>query len=188
LTAKEQLEGIVSELEAATARLHALAGAISDERWTRRNDPQRWSVGECMAHLNLTTVAYLPRLDAAIAAARARGEGAPARYRRDLVGWMLWKMSGPMKRPHRRRRMRVKTAAAFVPEGACERATLVAEFERLQRELIARVRQCEGLPLQRVRVHSPFNERVAYNLYSCLTVLATHEHRHLQQAEMVWAM
>jgi hypothetical protein len=35
-------------------------------------------------------------------------------------------------------------------------------------------------------VQSPFNEKVKYNLYSCLTILPPHQHRHLWQAEQIW--
>jgi len=37
-----------------------------------------------------------------------------------------------------------------------------------------------------VRVTSPFNARVRYNLYACFTILPRHQHRHLWQAERVW--
>ena len=32
---------------------------------------------------------------------------------------------------------------------------------------------------------SPFDGRLRYNLYSCLTILPAHQHRHLWQAERV---
>jgi len=40
--------------------------------------------------------------------------------------------------------------------------------------------------LSQVRVTSPFNARVRYNLYACFTILPRHQHRHLWQAERVW--
>jgi hypothetical protein len=39
-----------------------------------------------------------------------------------------------------------------------------------------------------VRITSPFNERVRYNVYSALTILAVHQHRHLWQAEQAAAV
>jgi hypothetical protein len=62
----------------------------------------------------------------------------------------------------------------------------VATFDHLQGEQVRRVEAADGLPLSKVWITSPFNARVRYNLYACLTVLARHEHRHLWQAEQVW--
>ena len=179
-----QLSAIVDEFESARSRLHLLAGAVPDARWAERADPARWSVAECVAHLNLTSRAYVPLLRDAIARARAlrdAGRTTPARYRRDPVGWVLWRTAGPVKRVGR-----VKTTAPFVPAGELPRDVVLAEFERLQDEQLACVRDADGLPLGDVRVVSPFDARVRYNLYACLTILPRHQHRHLFQAEQVW--
>jgi hypothetical protein len=80
----------------------------------------------------------------------------------------------------------VKTIPAFVPGSNLDRATTVAEFDRLQIELIDLVEEAEGLPLEQMRIVSPFNSRVSYNAYSCLVILPRHQQRHLWQAEHVW--
>ena len=43
----------------------------------------------------------------------------------------------------------------------------------------------DGRPIDRVKVTSPFNPRLRYNLYACLTILPRHQERHLWQAERV---
>ncbi|HVH66279.1 MAG TPA: DinB family protein [Gemmatimonadales bacterium] len=178
-----QLELIADEYRNAQARLDALARAIPAERWGRRSDPERWSVAECVAHLNLTSRDYLPLLRDAIARARAleRGPGGPvARYRRDLIGWLLWRTMGPPVR------LRLKTIRRFVPEGTAVPEVLVQEFHRLQAAQLDCLAEADGLSLMRVRVTSPFNARVRYNLYACFSILPRHQHRHLWQAEQVW--
>lgn len=175
-----QLETLTSEFLAALDRLHLLAAKVPDADWTRRRDPQRWSVAECVAHLNLTSTAYLPLIRTALTEAKAVGGPAPARYRRDPTGWLLWVMMGPPVR------VRTQTIAAFVPEAGQAPDRLVAEFERLQDAQVAALREASGLPLGRVRITSPFNARLTYNLYSCFSILARHQHRHLWQAARVW--
>jgi hypothetical protein len=173
---------VVEELEQATGRLRALAAGTPAGGWAVRPDPDRWSIGECVAHLNLTTYAFLPPLRAALASAPAmRGDGGRLRLRRDPLGWLLWRTMGPPVR------FRTRTAAAFVPEGGLPPAGLRAEFSRLQAEQIRRVEAAAGLPIDRVRVTSPFAERVRYDLFSCLGLLPRHQHRHLWQAEEVAA-
>ena len=172
-----QLQVIADEYRGAERRLHDLVRAIPAERWGRRSDPERWSVAECVAHLNLTSTEYLPLLREAIGRARALGLPAPARYRRDPVGWLLWATMGPPVR------VRLKTIARFIPESTAAPAELVREFDRLQQVQLDLLAQADGLPLSQVRVTSPFNARVRYNLYACFTILPRHQHRHLWQAE-----
>jgi DinB superfamily len=176
-----QLEALVGEFGSASERLHALVATVPAERWGQRPEPDRWSIGECVAHLNLTAEAYLPLLEQAVREARRIGGPPPRRYWRDPVGWLLWRMAGPPVRH------RTRTAASFIPSGQSPAATLVTTFDRLQAEQVRWVKAADGLPLGQVRVTSPFDARVRYNLYSCLTILPRHEHRHLWQAEQVWA-
>jgi hypothetical protein len=63
----------------------------------------------------------------------------------------------------------------------------VAEFDRLQEEQMELLRLADGLPIQRIKVSSPFNARVRYNTFAALGILPNHQHRHLLQAEQAWA-
>lgn len=105
----------------------------------------------------------------------------PRRYPRDPVGWLLWSLAGPPVRH------RVRTTAPFVPTAAAPVPELVAEFDQWQTAQVACVTAADGLQLGRLRIVSPFDARLRYNAYACLTILPRHEHRHLWQAEQVWA-
>ena len=172
-----QLQAVIDEFDAAQLRLHALVPAASPEWWSQRPAADRWSAAQCVAHLNLTSAGYLPLLDEAIDRGRRLPPAADRSFRRDPAGWLLWKSMAPPVR------FRVKTTAAFIPMGSSTPADLIAEFDRLQREQMARVKSADGLPLDRLKIASPFNARLRYNLYACLTILPRHQHRHLWQAE-----
>jgi len=174
-----QLQAVADGLLAAQARLHRLAESTPPGSWPARADPDRWSAGECIAHLNLTAIAFLPLIRTALAEAAAIGGAAPARFRRDPTGWMLWRTAGPPVR------VRVRTAAQFVPTGAEPLSQLLTTFDRLQQEQLDVVAQADGRPIHLVRIRSPFNPRIRYNLYACLTILPPHQERHIWQAEQV---
>ncbi|HEX2249735.1 MAG TPA: DinB family protein [Gemmatimonadales bacterium] len=176
-----ELEAVRAEFVSAQDRLQRLAEAVPETAWNRRPDPGRWSIAECVGHLNLTAMAYLPLLGDALARARRIPGPAPKRYRRDPIGWILWRTQGPPVRH------RLKTIAAFVPGANQRPAELLAEFERLQDAQLSCVREADGLRLGQVWIRSPFDPRIRYNIYSCLSILARHQHRHLWQAEQVWA-
>lgn len=174
-----QLQAIADELLAAQARLHRLAESTSAEWWSRRADPDRWSAGECVAHLNLTATAFVPLIRRGLEQAAPIGGGAPRRFRRDLAGWILWRWAGPPVR------FRVRTTAPFVPTGSEPLAQLLAVFDRLQAEQLVAVARADGRPIHRVKITSPFNPRLRYNLYACLTIQPAHQERHIWQAEQV---
>ena len=175
------LQALVDEFEAAGVRLHQVKGRFPESAFSRRPPAGGWSAAECVAHLNLTAEAYLPLIDEALAAARRLDAGAPRRLRKDLFGWLIWQSSRPGGR------MKVQTTPAFVPTSELPLDGLVAEFNRIQDELIERTRAADGLPIHRVKITSVFNDRVRYSTYSALSILAVHQHRHLEQAERALA-
>jgi hypothetical protein len=182
---KRQLSQIVRQLEAAEERVGRLGEVIPDAVWTQRNDPKRWSVSECIAHLNLTTEAYLPRISQAIAEARQLPPATGA-YKRDTLGAMFSAMVGPLPRIGRFRIGRVKTTAKFVPTGDQPKNVSLAEFKRLQTGLSDLVRESDGFAIDKVRITSPFGEKIRYTCYSAFVILARHQMRHLDQADLVW--
>ena len=172
-----QLQAVVDDLASARKRLRALYSALPGDAWSQQPSEDRWSAAECIAHLNLTSQALLPLFRAGLR--EATGGRGNSRYRRGLVGWLVWLAMRPSGG--------LKTAAlpAYVPsaDAATPVEDLLAAFERLQEQLVACVREAEGLPIEQVTVVSPFDARVKVNLYAALTLVARHQHRHLLQAE-----
>lgn len=119
----------------------------------------------------------LPLLHDALRTASRSPIGPPARYRRDIVGWLIWKLIAPANG------LRTRTIEAFVPAGDQSHDDAVAEFCRLQSEIIACVRAADGLPIDQVTLRSPFDGRVSCNLYAALTLIPRHQQRHALQAE-----
>lgn len=179
----DQLTEVANDLKAASQRLSRLLDGLSDEKWWARPDKASWSAAECVAHLDITHEAYLPRLRKGLEEARALGPANGGRYGKGALGWIFTKMVGPLPRIGGRRRGRVKAPASFVPGGEAPRAEVVDRYNALQAELLDFVVACQGLPIDRVKVQSPFVETVYFNLYATLVVIARHQHRHLQQAE-----
>ena len=70
-----------------------------------------------------------------------------------------------------------------MPKSAGPKGAILAEFERLQGDLSDRIRSASGLDLNELRIGSPFNARLSYNVYAAFCILLAHERRHLWQAE-----
>lgn len=176
-----QLEEVQADLNAALARIRRLAAEHPETAWTRNPAGGGWSAAECVVHLNLTSAAVIPGLEKGIDEAQAAGGPVPRRLRRDPVGWLIWRMSRPTART------RVATRPGFSPGGTPPLDGILAEFERLQQEKLGLLHAADGLPIHKVRIRSVFEPRIRYSLYSAFTILATHQHRHLAQAERALA-
>ena len=178
-----QLAGIVESLKSAQSKLRKLTDTVPESAWNRRPGPDRWSAAECVEHLNITTRAYLPRLRDALAQASEGRRPPKKHYRRDALGLFLSTMIGPLRQVGKFRVLRVKALPNFVPKPGRSRTEILSDFVRLQGELISLVQSADGLPIDEVKIVSPFGERGRYSAYSAFVIVARHEHRHLQQAE-----
>ncbi len=180
---QKQLLAVANLLESAQSRLRRLSDKLSDKDWSKRPGPARWSAAECVEHLNLTSKAYLPLVRDAIARA-GEGRGAPKKhYRRDPLGWLMSMMIGPLHRLGKLGMPRVKTTPRFTPKPGRSRGEILSDFVRLQAELAALIQSGDGLPLDQVKIVSPFGGRMKYSAYSAVVIVARHQHRHLDQAE-----
>jgi len=180
---QQQLRAITDSLESAQSRLRRLSDKISDKDWSKRPGPARWSAAECVEHLNLTAKAYVPLLRDAISRARKSSDPPRKHYRRDPLGWFMSMMIGPLRGLGKLRMPRIKTVPAFVPKAGRSRSQILSDFVRLQAELAALIRSGDGLPLDSVKIVSPFGGRMKYSAYSALVIVARHQHRHIEQAE-----
>ncbi|MCE9600617.1 MAG: DinB family protein [Gemmatimonadetes bacterium] len=180
-----QLAAIAHEHDRLDGRVLRLLAATPDARWARRNDAASWSVAECFAHLNLSSAAMVPRLRSAWTEARALG-AAPARYKASIFGAILTAMVGPLPRLGRFRLGRVRTPAPFIPQGALPRGAILKEFAEWQGAERGLLREAASLPIDRVRIESPFAPGMFYDGYSSLRIMVRHALRHIEQAERVW--
>lgn len=173
-----QMIALKEELQQAGERLRRLCQGLDEATWARRPASGGWSIAECVTHLNITSERYIPLLDDAMREARAKGLEGQGPFPRGFVGWALLRHLEP---PYRI--VRTKTTAPFQPVRVSTMAETLEHFDYLQQELQARIDRSAGLALDRIRIASPFNENVKYNLYVAFAVLPTHQRRHLWQAE-----
>jgi len=183
---QRQLAEIVKGLQSSQTRLEKLADNIPDAAWEERTEAKKWSVAECIAHLNLTSEAYIPRIQVALSEARAMNKAKSKTYKKDFAGAFFALMVGPLPMLGKMRIGKVKTVPDFVPTGSHPKSITLATFKKDQDQLIRLVRDSDGLPLNEVKIRSPFGEKISYNCYSAFVILDRHEHRHLDQATLVW--
>ena len=175
------LEDVEQELDEATKRAWQLIRTTDPRLFTVRPDPQSWSAAECLSHLSISTESFLPPLREAIDNARAKGWTSTQKPSMDVLGRVLrWFLEPPIRK-------RVTTSAPFVPKSVRAKAEAFGEFSSLQAKLLDLISEADGLNLKKMRIVSPFDKRVKYNVYSAFRILVAHQRRHLWQAEQAVA-
>lgn len=173
----DAIDAIERELNDATARAWSLVKSTDGRLFTVRPHPNSWSASECLAHLSISTELFLPVLGKALDDARKRGLKSDKAPKMDIIGRVMrWFLEPPI-------RQRLKTGAPFVPKSVRAKAEAFGEFSSLQNKLLEILRACRGFDLRKMKIVSPFDKRVKYNVYSAFRIVAAHERRHLWQAE-----
>ena len=176
-----ELAGMVEQIDKIKEEGQAVAAGLTDAQLNWRAAPDRWSIAECLQHLNIAVSQTLPKFDAAIAAGRAAGKTAPGPFR---YGWFSRWMVDSMEPPPKRRMGTFKIFS--LPAGAMYRAhDLLPEFAAVRDRLAQRVRQADGLDLGRVKVTSPVNRLLRLPIGAYFAFVIAHDRRHLWQAREV---
>ncbi|HXM37076.1 MAG TPA: DinB family protein [Gemmatimonadales bacterium] len=173
-----ELETMLEQLEAIKTDGQAVTAGLDDARSNWRPGPERWSIAECLQHLNVAVTRTLPAFDRAIAEGRSKQRTAPGPFRYGWFSrWMVRSMEPPPKR-------RMGTFPIFaLPAGATYAAAQVLpEFLAVRDRLADRVRQADGLDLGRIKVVSPVNRLLRLPLGAYFQFVIAHDRRHLWQA------
>lgn len=169
------LDEVRTQFEQISEQATALIRPIDAATLNKRPKPDSWSVAECFAHLNLSADAFFPEWERAIAAAPPRDPAKPLKL--DLWGRLLiWSIEPPP-------RFRFPTPPGFVPVDTGAIEDLLPGFLRRQSRILEFVKASEGKAIEQAKVVSPFNARLSYTVWSSFCINASHERRHLWQAE-----
>jgi hypothetical protein len=177
-TEAPELTSIAEELRSAGAGYRGLVNSMAPEDLNRRPSTGRWSVADCVAHVTRSNREYLTPMRDAL----ARVDPSPKRTFRQtfLGGWMVRKLEPPV-------RGKLRSPKLFLPPNAVQhdRASLLSDFEEVQRELLDLLETAAARDLSRVKMSSPVSRLLRMNLWDVFRILAAHERRHLWQARNV---
>ena len=172
-------QSMLDQIEAIKQDGAAIAADLSDTQFNWRPGEGRWSIAQCLNHLNVGDKLVLPAFDRAIADGRTQGRTSAGPFR---YGWFSRMMISQMEPPPKwRMKTPLKKSA-----GTTHRLTeVVPEFARVRDQLAERVRRSDGLDLARIRTISPVNRLIRLPLGAYFQFILAHARRHLWQARQV---
>src|SRR5690606_26037175 len=106
-------DGLTAELAALREVTYRRFRSLTDDQLNRRPSPDKWSVGQCLEHLNIVGGLYLPTITRKLKQAKERGSKPAATVRHGYIGQ---KLTEAMRAPAAQKPM--KTPQQFAPSGS----------------------------------------------------------------------
>jgi hypothetical protein len=176
-----QLAEIIRQLDEASEVARRLAGNLDPNQLRQRPQPDKWSVAECLVHLSLSSEAEVVVIDGALIQANKEASSNSVQYKMELFSRFLkWTLEPPPMFWSK-----IKTTKDFHPINSEPVERALPDFLAWQEQLKLRVERARGLPLDKIKVVSPFNTKIKYNLLSCFHLLLAHERRHLWHVQQI---
>ena len=169
-----------TRIATAQAVLHPLDAFQAN--WKPEHD--KWSVAECLRHLNETGSRYAAAIRKATEKARLEGKMAAGPHEYGWVGRAFVRAVTPGSRP-------MKTWGSMKPPTSPPDASTLdadaelAAFVAARRSLISTCAAADGVALGRAKMRSPVMPLLRLPVIAFLDATAAHDARHLEQAAQV---
>jgi hypothetical protein len=171
----EQVRELKAEAAAVSQDARVLTKGQDAAALMKRPPSGGWSVGENLQHLILTADAMIPLAEQAIEELERGGRKSDRPAGVGLMGWLLIKSLESQG-------MKTKTTKPFEPVHVGDPLTVTDRFVETNARLETLISRATGLATSSVKVASPFNDKVKYNVYAALRIILAHARRHLRQA------
>lgn len=166
----------IAVFETVSSEAQKRFGGFTAEQLNWKPTPEKWSIAQCLHHLIVSNSTYYPQLQRVVEGKHKNSWYQNIRFVSKFFGNYLIKETGPVvNKP-------MQNPPAFAPSKSHLPASIVTDFLKHQQELSSLIRQLEKTDLENTVISSPALSIITYNLSDCLTILAGHEQRHLQQA------
>ena len=175
----EELDGYRRQFEKIKKDAEILLAGLSDGQFNWQPAPGRWSMAQCILHLNVTAGIYIPMMDAVMERVRAQGLFGHGPFRHGWLGnWLVRLVEPPPKR-------KFKAPKTFVPPLERPLGPALSEFLSWQDQFLERIRRANGLNLGRAKIRLPASSLIKLSLGQSFALMTAHERRHLWQAAQV---
>ncbi len=174
-----QLQRLEGEFRDVAREARVVSQGLSRVQFNWRPTIGRWSISDCLGHLNILGSEQLAVIDAGIREARTQGWFSAGPF---AVGFLAGRLIASTEPPVRHRR---RAEEHFVPESDQSADIVVPAIVDLQEQLVGRIRLANGLDLARIRVRPPGHRLLKLGMLEFFLFLAAHQRRHLAQAWQV---
>ena len=175
----DELDGLVSQAKTIAADARSVFGGLTKEQLNWKPAAERWSVGQCFAHLMTSNSGYLPIIDSVVKGHKQSSIWQKLPVLPGVWGRLLIKSLDPSTT------RKLKAPKKFEPAQSDISATIIEDFVTQQAKVIEGMKATANLDLERIIITSPALNIVTYSLMDAYRIIVVHERRHFQQARRV---
>ncbi|RZK15097.1 MAG: DinB family protein [Hymenobacter sp.] len=176
----DQLTNQVLALRVAS---HQHLRPLNNEQLNRRPGYDKWSVGQCLEHLNILSGYYLPLLRASLKTAQARGSAARQQVR---SGWLGRRLTSAARQDEEADSV-FRVPKQYAPTGVRLSGTVVEAFNRQLDEVLRLLLLARQVDAGAVRVPNPLHPWLKLRLTDVLETLIANYKRYVHLAELARA-
>jgi hypothetical protein len=176
-----ELQEYCSDFSSLKEQAEKLSADLTGDQFTWKPAENKWSVAECLDHLNVGGGMVLSALQKAIDRGHRKGIVAEPPFTYGFFSRMFPKIMEPSSR------LKMKSVRLYLPAPAADldKESVVTTFLQLQDDYIEQIQRSDGLDLRRIRVSSPAIRLLRLILGAWFAVTLAHEKRHMEQAHRV---
>ena len=173
-------ESLVQQVNECRSRAGQVTAGLSPEQLSQRPHPGKWSIAECITHLNLIAAVMQPRIATAIEQGRKGNITGDGPFSPGPLGRLLIWIAEPPPR------FRIRAPKGIAPAVSdADPSQVIAEFMKAQDAWELLICDCKGLDQHRLKIASPFPGLPRLRLAAPIPWMLAHQRRHLWQAENV---
>lgn len=155
---------------------------LSDESLSTKLHPKKWSIIECLEHLNMANGYYLEELQKTFQQTLPTHK---EKFSSGIIGNMMVNNMKPIQRNNEIKiPMKMPTFATFMPKNI-ENKQVLSIFFKHQEELISYIEKSKEVDIEAIRIRSAIGNILRFRLGDCYRFLVAHNQRHIQQAKNV---
>lgn len=174
------MNNLKEELKEMRNRAQQLVSGLSAEQLALRPDPAKWSIIECLAHLNMTAAIVQPKIAVAIEQGKREKASGSGPFSPGPLGRLLIWIAEP---PPKFRMRAPKNIAPAVTHG--DASQVLSDFMTFQDAWETLDHDAQGLDQRKLKIASPFRGLPRLRLAVPIPWMMAHQRRHLLQAENV---
>ena len=159
--------------------LNMITEKLSEDQFNTKPAPDKWSVAECIGHLNATWDQYKGLINNAV----TQNQNSSVKNSDIFNPRYLMKLFTNMMEPPYKFKM--KTFTKFVPLEKFNKQETLNKFNSDVDEFIDYIKIAENVDLKNTIVISPVSKVIKFQLGELFPFLAAHARRHIWQADNV---
>jgi hypothetical protein len=149
----------------------------------RQPSPDRWSIAQCLEHLNSYGHYYLPQLEAAVLKGETESIRATSTFR---SGWLGNYFANSMQpKADGSITLKMKAVKEHTPVSGLNASAVLAVFLEQQYALLELLERAKSVNIQKIRIPISIARFIRLSVGDTFRFLIAHEQRHVLQARRV---